>query len=99
MSFDLDDTIAILERTPSALETMLTGLPDSWTRANEGAETFSPYDVVGHLSHGERTDWMARARIILDHGESRAFDRYDRFAQSRDSAGRSLPDLLKEFAE
>jgi hypothetical protein len=97
MNFSLDDTMALLERTPHALGALLDGLPVAWTHANEGPETFSPYDVVGHLIHGERTDWMVRARIILDHGESTPFDRFDRFAQFRDGAGRTLPDLLDEF--
>ena len=99
MSFSLDDTIALLERTPATLAAQLEGLPDAWARTNEGAETFSPYDVVGHLIHGEKTDWMARARIILEHGEARPFDRYDRFAQARESAGRPLGALLDEFAK
>jgi hypothetical protein len=99
MSFSLDHTIALLERTPPTLAALLRDLPDAWTRANEGAATFSPYDVIGHLIHGEKTDWMARARIILEHGEARPFDRYDRFAQSRESAGRSLAALLEEFAK
>lgn len=98
MTFSLDDAIALLGRTPEALAALLDGLPDAWTRGHEGPGTFSPHDVVGHLVHGEKTDWMVRARIILDHGESRPFDRYDRFAQSRDPAGRTLPDLLGEFA-
>ena len=98
MSFDLDRTIALLERTPATLAALLADLPDEWTRANEGPETFSPYDVVGHLIHGEKTDWIPRARIVLELGESRPFDRYDRFAQSRDSAGMSLGELLEEFA-
>jgi len=98
MNFDLNDTIAVLERTPATLDAMLRGLPDAWTRSNEGDRTFSPYDVIGHLNHGERTDWIPRARIILEHGESRPFDRYDRFAQDRESAGRSLDQLLDEFA-
>jgi hypothetical protein len=93
----LERTIALLERTPGALAALLDGLPDPWTRGNEGPETFSPYDVVGHLIHGEKTDWMARTRIILEHGEARPFDRYDRFAQLRDSAGRPLAALLAEF--
>ena len=98
MSFSLDHTIALLERTPPTLAALLRDLPDAWTRTNEGAETFSPYDVIGHLIHGEKTDWMARARIILEHGEARPFDRYDRFAQARDSASRPLGALLDEFA-
>ena len=97
MTFRLDHTIALLERTPATLAALLRDLPDDWSRANEGAQTFSPYDVVGHLIHGERTDWMVRARIILEHGESRSFDRYDRFAQEKESAGRPLGALLDEF--
>ena len=90
MSAFLDSTTALLERTPRALIVWLDGLPDEWNRSNEGDDTFSPYDVIGHLVHGEKTDWIPRARIILEHGPSRPFDRYDRFAQSRESAGRSL---------
>src|SRR5262249_49506938 len=98
LSFALDDAIALLQRTPSTLTTLLRDLPDAWTRANEGDATFSPYDVVGHLIHGERTDWMVRARIILEQGESRPFDRYDRFAQAKESAGKSRGELLEELA-
>src|SRR5256885_13658099 len=98
MAFSVDQTAALLERTPGALRALLEGLPEGWTKTNEGPETFSPYDVVGHLIHGEKTDWMVRARIIRESGESRPFDRYDRFAQQRDSAGRSLAELLDEFA-
>lgn len=99
MNFALDEAIALLERTPATLDALLRDLPDAWSRANEGEATFSPYDVVGHLIHGERTDWMVRTRIILEQGESRPFDRYDRFAQARESAGRSLGDQLGEFAK
>ena len=98
-NFTLERTIALLERTPATLATLLDGLPEEWTRANEGASTFSPYDVIGHLIHGEKTDWIARARIILEQGEARPFDRFDRFAQERESAGRSLKALLDEFSE
>ncbi len=97
MNFALDDVVALLERTPKALEALLDGLPDGWCRGDEGPGTFSPFDVVGHLIHGEKTDWMIRARIILDDGEARPFDRYDRFAQRRESADRTLPALLGEF--
>ena len=97
MPFALDDSIALLERTPRTLAVLLDGLPERWSRAREGPDTFSPFDVVGHLIHGERTDWIVRARIILEHGESRAFDRYDRFAQNQESAGKTLPRLLEEF--
>lgn len=98
MAFTIEDTVAVLERTPAALDALLRGLPDHWIRSNEGGDTFTPYDVVGHLIHGEKTDWIARSRIILDHGETRPFERYDRFAQFRESQGKSLCDLLDEFA-
>ena len=97
MSSFLETSIALLERTPATLSAWLEGLPDPWSRTNEGGTTFSPYDVIGHLIHGEKADWITRARIILDHGPSRPFDRYDRFAQSRESAGWSLQALLEEF--
>jgi hypothetical protein len=96
--FSIERTIALLERTPGTLAALLDGLADEWVRSNEGEATFSPYDVVGHLIHGEQTDWIVRARIILEQGEARPFDRYDRFAQSRESAGKSLALLLAEFA-
>jgi hypothetical protein len=95
---DLCDTIALLARTPAALDVLLRDLPESWTHRNEGGESWSAFDIVGHLIHGERTDWIPRARIILEHGESRPFDRFDRLAQNRESAGKTLPQLLDEFA-
>ncbi|HEY3258122.1 MAG TPA: DinB family protein [Gemmatimonadaceae bacterium] len=98
MSFDLSDAIAVLERTPATFQALLGGLPETWTTSNEGPNTFSPFDVVGHLIHGERTDWIPRARIILAQGPSRRFEPYDRFAQVRESAGKSLAQLLDEFA-
>jgi hypothetical protein len=98
MDFDLADGIAVLERTPHTLRAMLSGLPPTWTESNEGPETWSPYDIVGHLIHGERTDWMGRARIILAQGPERRFTPYDRFAQFRESQGRPLDDLLDELA-
>ncbi len=94
----MEDGIAILSRTPSTLDALLRGLPDGWMAANEGGDTWSPFDVVGHLIHGERTDWMPRLKIILEHGESRAFDTFDRLAQMAESQGRTLPSLLDEFA-
>lgn len=97
-SFDLSEATAILTRTPATLNALLRGLPDTWIRAHEGGETWSPFDVVGHLVHGERTDWIPRARIILDHGEARAFDRFDRLAQFESSQGKTLEMLLEEFA-
>ena len=99
MSFVLDDAIAILERTPSAFDALLRGLPESWIRCDEGADTFTAFDNVGHLIHGERTDWIPRARIILAQGENRKFEPYDRFAQVRESAGKSLAQLLDEFEQ
>ena len=96
--FLVDEGVAILSRTPPTLDALLRGLPDGWTAANEGGDTWSPFDVIGHLIHGERTDWMPRVKIILEHGESRAFDRFDRLAQFAESDGRTLPSLLDEFA-
>jgi hypothetical protein len=96
--FVLEEAMAILARTPSALDAQLRGLPPSWTLAHEGGETWSPFDVVGHLIHGDQVDWIPRAKIILAHGDARAFDRFDRLAQFTASAGRALPDLLDEFA-
>lgn len=98
MDFDLTDGIAVLERTPHTLRALLAGLPPAWTDATEGPETWSPYVIVGHLIHGERTDWIPRARIILDQGPERRFTPYDRFAQFRESEGKSLADLLDELA-
>lgn len=98
MSFHLTEAIAVLERTPATLRALLGGLPDSWTTANEGPDTFSPFDNVGHLIHGERTDWIPRARLILAQGTNRRFEPYDRFAQIHESEGKSLAELLDEFA-
>src|SRR5881392_1015054 len=98
MNFDLHSAIAILKRTPATVRAMLVGLPDDWIVTNEGPDTFSPFDNVGHLIHGERTDWIPRARIILAQGPNRRFEPYDRFAQKRESQGKSLPELLDEFA-
>ena len=98
MNFDLPTGVAVLERTPATLRALLAGLPDDWTNAAEGPETWSPYDVVGHLIHGERTDWIARAEIILAQGANREFAPFDRFAQFRESQGRTLVQLLDEFA-
>ena len=99
MSFELDEGIAVLERTPATFRALLAGLPDVWTATNEGPDTFSPYDNVGHLIHGERTDWIPRARIILAQETNRRFEPYDRFAQIRESEGKNLAQLLDEFAQ
>jgi hypothetical protein len=98
MEFDLASAVAVLERTPRTLRGMLDGLSPQWTDANEGPDTFSPFDVVGHLLHGERTDWIPRARIILAQQSSRRFTPFDRFAQQRESQGKTLKQLLEEFA-
>lgn len=95
---ELEDAVAVLTRTPASLAALLEGLPDVWTRATEGGETWSPYDVIGHLIHGEHADWLTRARHILA-GESRPFDKFDRTAQFDESRGKSLGQLLSTFAE
>ena len=97
MDQDLSHTIALLERTPAALDALLRGLPDAWTHANEGGDTWNAPQIVGHLIHGERTDWMPRARIILESGEARTFEPFDREGYAREARGKSLPQLLDEF--
>jgi hypothetical protein len=94
----MDDAWVILSRTPSVLNALLRDLPDGWVAAHEGGETWSPFDVVGHLIHGERTDWLSRVRRILQHGEARAFDPFDRFAQFGEAEGHTINSLLDEFA-
>ena len=98
MDFDLTAGIAVLERTPATLRTMLTGLPSSWLDANEGPETWSPFVIVGHLVHGEKTDWIPRARIILTQGADRRFTPFDRFAQLREDRAPTLGELLDDLA-
>jgi len=97
MAFELREGIAVLERTPATFRALLGGLPAAWITCDEGPDTFSPFDNLGHLIHGERTDWIPRARIILAQGVTRRFEPYDRFAQSRESAGKTLAELLDEF--
>jgi len=97
MDFHLPDGVAVLERTPATLRALLGGLPESWTSPNEGPDTWSAFDIVGHLIHGERTDWIPRARIILEQRGDRAFTPFDRFAHFRDSEGKTLAQLLDEF--
>ena len=101
--FNLADAVAVLTRTPATLDVLLRGMPNLWVRtnegrSNEGKETWSAFDIVGHLISGERTDWMPRARVILEKGEARPFDPFDRFEQERESRGKSLDQLLDEFA-
>ena len=97
-AFRLEEAVAILSRTPATLDTMLRDLPDDWIAANEGGNTWSPYDIVGHLIHGECADWIPRARIILEHGERRPFEPFDRLAQFAESEGKTLAHLLDDFA-
>jgi len=98
MSRMMDQAVALLEKTPRTLDALLRDLPDEWTRTSEGQNTWNAYDIVGHLIHSERTGWIPRAKMILEFGETRAFERVDRLAQERESEGKSLSQLLDEFA-
>jgi hypothetical protein len=98
MAHILSDTMALLERTPAALNALLRGLPESWTNRNEGENTFTVTDVIGHLIHADKADWIPRARRILDHGESKPFDSFDRWGHVEECRGKSLPQLLHDFA-
>lgn len=98
MELQVANAIELLERTPGTLNSLLRGVSDGWTRSTEGPETWSAFDVVGHLIHGERTDWMPRMRIVLEEGERRTFEPFDRFAQFQTSQGKTLEQLLDEFA-
>ena len=98
LQFDLPPAVAVLERTPNTFRAMLAGLPPVWIDATEGPDTWSPYVILGHLIHGERTDWIPRAQLILAQGPRRRFEPFDRFAQFHESRGKSLPQLLDEFA-
>ncbi len=97
MEFSLPHAVTLLRRTPAVLHTLLQDLPEPWINNNEGNNTWSPFDVVGHLIHGERTDWIPRARIILEQGEARPFDPFDRLAQFSASKGKTLAELLDTF--
>ncbi len=98
MDFQLEQATEILRRTPATLNALLRELPDEWVLSNEGEGSFSPYDVLGHLIHGEETDWLPRAKIILADGESRPFEPFDRFAMFEKSQGKTLAQLLDTFA-
>jgi hypothetical protein len=98
MRFALDDAVALLSRTPATLDALLRGLPEGWTLGNEGAATWSPYDVMGHLIHGEETDWIPRVTIVLEHGESRTFERFNRDAQFESVSPPTLESRLDTFA-
>ena len=97
MEFNVEQAVEILGRTPATLNELLMQLTDAWTLKNEGPDTWSPFDVVGHLIHGEQTDWIPRARIILEHGEAKPFEPFDRFAQFEKSKGKTVGELLIEF--
>ena len=98
MDHNLEHTVALLTRTPAALNALLRDLPEMWTLHNEGGESWTAFDIVGHLIQGDRTDWIPRARMILEFGENRAFVPFDRLGQVRVSQGKSLQQLLDEFA-
>lgn len=97
MIFDLGKSIEILERTPSVIEALLDGISEEWLKNNEGEGTWSPYDILGHLIHGEKTDWMVRAKIILSDAENKTFESFDRFAQMRENQERPIRKMLNEF--
>ncbi len=97
MKFQLEHATEILRRTPSTLNSLLHHLPDEWVLPNEGPRSWNPYDVLGHLIHGEETDWIPRAKIILEDGETHPFEPFDRFAMFEKSRGKSLAELLDTF--
>jgi len=97
MEYSIDTALEILEQTPKTLKSFLWELSEEWLFSNEGKATWSPFDVVGHLIHGENTDWVPRMNIILSHKEDKTFKPYDRFAQFENSKGKNMHDLLEEF--
>jgi hypothetical protein len=99
MLFNLDQATDMLSRTPDVLNSLLSNLPSEWSLKNEGGQTWSPFDVLGHFIHGEQTDWIPRIKMIIQAGESRAFEPFDRFAQFELSQGKSLEELLTTFGE
>lgn len=99
MEYNIEQAAVILGRTPAVLRILLEGLDESWLMSNEGQDTFSPYDVVGHLLHGEQTDWTVRIKRIMEEGADKAFDPYDRFAMYEESKGKTISNLLDEFEQ
>ena len=97
MNFDLHKTIEILSRTPNVIDALLSDLDEDWVSGNEGGDSWSPFDVVGHLIHGEKTDWIPRMKTILSVSEKRVFQPFDRFAQFEMSKGKKLSELIEEF--
>ncbi|MEM9648140.1 MAG: DinB family protein [Bacteroidota bacterium] len=98
-NFNLEKSIQILERTPSVLKALFYNLGEDWITVNEGPQTWSAYDILGHLIHGENTDWIPRAKIILGDGPDKTFEPFDRFAQKELSTGKSMEQLLDEFTQ
>ena len=99
MEFKLGEAVEVLRNTPAVLRAMLAGLSEPWIRNKYGPDTFSPFDVVGHLIHGERTDWIPRTKVILEHGPAKTFESFDRFAMYEDSKGKALAELLDTFEQ
>jgi uncharacterized damage-inducible protein DinB len=99
MDYQYEDAVAIPRRTPATLTSLLSGLPEAWTKSTEGPDTWSAFDIVGHLLHGEETDWLARTRVILEYGEKWSFDSFNRTAMFEDYQGYSLDQLLAAFAQ
>ena len=97
MDFAVDKSLEVLRNMPAVLRTLLNDLSDPWILNNYGENTFSPFDVVGHLIHGERTDWIPRAQLMLEHGDSRAFEPFDRYAMFEASKGKTIVELLDTF--
>lgn len=97
MDFNLSENVKILQNTPIAIRMIVNALPESWVKNNEGENTWSPYDIIGHLIHGEKTDWIPRAKIILNEESNKTFEPFDRFAQFENSKGKSIVMLLEEF--
>jgi hypothetical protein len=97
MNFTLEKSLQILERTPNVLDAMLQNISTDWTANNEGGESWSAYDIIGHLIHGEETDWIQRAQIILSENPDKKFKKFDRFAQFEESKNKSISELLKKF--
>jgi hypothetical protein len=95
---NLSHTLSLLARTPAVLDALLRDLPDVWILGNEGDDTWNAVEIVAHLIHGERTDWMARARLVLQQGDAQTFEPFDRWGHTRESQGKSLGELLDEFA-
>lgn len=103
MQYDIEQAIDVLSRTPRVLSAMLNGMngtpSEPWAMNNYGPDTFSPFDVIGHLIHGEKTDWIPRARIILDYGEDRPFETFDRYAMYEANRGKHMDELLDTLAK